>query len=583
MPSLEEQIAANPLLLLRLSVKELDRQLNHNPSLLSHDFGNGDNILHIFIKKRGNFEAISYLIGRGHNLTTSEGIDCARLSPIDLSAQNNSGQNITQLTESLITQKNTNTLQEIKSIIQAAENNTLEEFFSKDNISERRLRRIELKHGSIASDNIALITSLMQAELNSTNPSFNSTETRSPTTKSLTWKAPTLLTREHEHIMPHYPSFNKKWNTKDPEYLGKRSFIEAYNNDDFIKMQEAIENYQIEFECNDTLSKLAYEAANQKHLYMANYLMKKGYVPRDYKPDGEFQSIQEKFDLAKNEGMHLFQEAVHLNDIEKMEEYILNYQLEFSEEETKRFAYIAAIKDRFKMLDHLLERNEEIKDAALSHTIKKGSPTLKEVLNKKVLSLMLKKNFKELENIITKYQLEPNESTAKLAANKAADKGFLKIAEYLIKTNQISAHSLLKGEIDSIGTKVTRKKTEIGRNKFQTAYRNQNFAAMEHILLKYNLSPPKGVSSVLAYKATDKGYLEMADYLIKNSGVSLSYRPNDRSSCLQEKLIQKNTELRMKKSTEQAKEIMNSTTFDNPPPSPNSKSNKEMKPILRRR
>lgn len=586
MPISQEKIVDNPHLLLRLSVKELDRHLNSNPDLFSYDFGNGDNLLHALIRSKRNFQAISYLISRGHNLTTAEGINCATLSPIDLSAQNNSGKTAIQLTEELFAVRNipkvVNILSDIKAAIQAAQTNTLDDFFSQTKVHQRIMRDVTVKHDPITADDGTVAISLAQAEVNTTIPPLEINKIRDQSRKSLTWNAPHLLEKEHEHIAPHYPNFNKEWSARNPDNLGKRAFILAYKNDDFIEMQAAIQNYQIEFEPNNTLSHLAYEAANQKHLYMVNYLIRKGYVDPNYKPDGETQTIQEKFDIARDEGMHLFQEAHSLNNLRKMENIILDYQLVFPEEEAKKFAYIAASKDRFDMLIHLLDTNEEIRNSALNYTMEGGTKSLKEMLNRKVFSLFLKKDFNTAETILTKYHLELPKTSAELAAYKAIDAGHLDMAYYLIDRAQIPPDFTLRGEKISIGEKLQQKRIAIGIDKFKNARANKDFPAMEHALLEYNLILPRPDSSKLAYRAADHGCLDMVEYLLKKGGADSSYRPNDIAPTLQEKSIQKFTEMQAKKATKKTQELMAMHNLDALPPVPPTTKG-SVKSILKKR
>lgn len=94
-----------------LSEAEFTHQIIQNkPFLLDSRINSktGDTLLHGMVREGKNFASIAYLLSRGQDMITPEGIDCKDLAPVNLNITNYQGQTPLQLAEAIHLQDHEN-------------------------------------------------------------------------------------------------------------------------------------------------------------------------------------------------------------------------------------------------------------------------------------------------------------------------------------------------------------------------------------------------------------------------------------------------------------------------------------------
>lgn len=264
------------------TVKNTHRFFELKPNIVSYSSDKGG-LLHNAIARLKSPQIVAYVLCRGRNVTI-EGIDCSALSPMDLSLTNSTGETALKLAETELLKSSTYT--DIDDIVAIKLINNFIDLAKTENFEEIAYK-MEHYEATYNTEKNVILAQSRETDI-----------AKDPTDPKLRFREGQRITDVRKNTMPHYPSFDKEWKDQDTQNT-RRVFISAYRDDNFPLMERAIMNHKIKFKGSDTVSELAYKAIDQNCLHMASNLLKQGSASLDYTPEGETQTLKDKYNLKK--------------------------------------------------------------------------------------------------------------------------------------------------------------------------------------------------------------------------------------------------------------------------------------------
>ena len=285
------------------SAQYIHELLTRSPEILNRPIDqNGGGILHMMVEKE-RLDSVIYLLSRGHDITTADGIECKDLTPIDLRATNNNQQTALQVANELYTkgspgQRATKNKRLIRDVISSAERNKLE--LCLQQIRGKDLEEFKTDNDISPDDIIPIDQELLLAKENNERNKHGlfsySFAGKIDKNNSHRKKVEFSTIERNVNHTPDYPAITKPQNLEEKENIKK--FIAAYKENDFEKMELICRESNLEFKGETTLDMLAYEAVD-KLPTLTEYLITQGSLNLDYKPSPDSPSLQEKYNMQQ--------------------------------------------------------------------------------------------------------------------------------------------------------------------------------------------------------------------------------------------------------------------------------------------